>query len=87
MTSKTRTRYALVSAGVLALLAAALPGIGADDAPAPPPSRPKANYELAAHWTSQKIGKLVFDLAVTPHWLESGDRFWYSFENTKGRKF
>ena len=26
-------------------------------------------------------------MAVTPHWLESGDRFWYTFENTKGRKF
>jgi len=50
-------------------------------------SGPKANYELAAQWTAQKVGKLVFDLAVTPHWLESGDRFWYTFENNKGRKF
>ena len=38
-------------------------------------------------WTSAKVGKLVFDLGVTPHWLDAGDRFWYSFENTKGRKF
>ncbi|HEX5085467.1 MAG TPA: hypothetical protein VFY40_25800, partial [Blastocatellia bacterium] len=37
----------------------------------------KANYELAARWTSQKVGKLVFDTSVTPHWLETGDRFWY----------
>jgi dipeptidyl-peptidase 4 len=87
MTNRTWTRYALVSAGALSLLAAALPGIGADGAPAPPNTRPKANYELAAKWSSQKIGKLVFDVAVTPHWLESGERFWYSFENTKGRKF
>ena len=86
ISSKTWARSAIVSAGVLTLLAAALPGIGADSAPAGAP-RPKANYELAAEWTSQKIGKLVFDLAATPHWLESGDRFWYSFENTRGRKF
>ncbi len=86
MTSKTSARYAVVAAGVLALLAAALPGIGADNTPAPL-VRPKANYELAAKWTSQKIGKLVFDLAVTPHWLGSGERFWYSFESTKGRNF
>src|SRR5262249_16313964 len=29
----------------------------------------KANYELAARWTSQKVGKLVFDTSVTPRWL------------------
>jgi len=47
----------------------------------------KANYELAAQWIPAKVGKLVFDLNVTPHWLETGDRFWYSFENNKGRRF
>src|SRR5262249_41789257 len=34
-----------------------------------------------------KVGKLVFDLQVTPHWMDSGDRFWYTFENSLGRKF
>jgi dipeptidyl-peptidase 4 len=82
-------RYAVVAAGLLVLLAATLPGIGADNAPAStnPATAAKANYELASQWTATKVGKLVFDVAVTPHWLESGDRFWYSFENTKGRKF
>jgi dipeptidyl aminopeptidase/acylaminoacyl peptidase len=47
----------------------------------------KANYELATHWTSAKVGKLVFDMGVTPHWLESGDRFWYSYETSHGRHF
>src|SRR5947209_9683088 len=79
-------RLAAVSGGFIALLAASLPGIGADNAPAPP-AKVKANYELAAQWTPQKVGKLVFDLNVTPHWLETGDRFWYSFENNKGRRF
>jgi dipeptidyl-peptidase 4 len=47
----------------------------------------KANYELATHWTSAKVGKLVFDRSITPHWLESGDRFWYSYETSHGRHF
>jgi dipeptidyl aminopeptidase/acylaminoacyl peptidase len=47
----------------------------------------KANYELAARWTGSKVGKLVFDTAVTPHWLEFSDRFWYSYETGQGRKF
>ncbi len=47
----------------------------------------KANYELAQHWTAPKVGKLVFDTSVTPHWLASGDRFWYSYETSSGRSF
>ena len=78
-------RYTAVSCGLLALLAIGIPGIGADAVPAAKPSR--ANYELASRWTPAKVGKLVFDVAVTPHWMESGDRFWYSFENSRGRKF
>ena len=46
----------------------------------------KANYELAQRWTTAKITKLVFDTQVTPHWLE-GDRFWYSYETSQGRRF
>jgi dipeptidyl aminopeptidase/acylaminoacyl peptidase len=47
----------------------------------------KANYELAARWTPAKVGKMVFDTAVTPHWMDSGDRFWYTWENNNGRKY
>jgi dipeptidyl-peptidase-4 len=47
----------------------------------------KANYELAAKWTSTKIEKLVFDTSVTPRWLESGDRFWYTYKTPQGRNF
>lgn len=47
----------------------------------------KANYELAARWTPQKVGKMLFDTAVTPHWLETGDRFWYSYETNQGKRF
>lgn len=46
----------------------------------------KANYELAEHWTSGRVAKLVFDTSVTPHWL-AGDKFWYSYETSHGRHF
>jgi len=46
----------------------------------------KANYELAQHWMQGRVGKLVFDTSVTPHWL-AGDKFWYSYETSHGRHF
>src|SRR5882724_3067736 len=80
---------------ILALAAPVTPvsalSFSADDAAATASSVPvkhqKANYELAAQWSRQKVGKLIFDTSVTPRWLDSGDRFWYTFENNKGRKF
>jgi len=51
------------------------------------PEGRKANYELAARWMPAKVGKLVFDTSVTPHWLETGDRFWYSYETSQGRRW
>jgi dipeptidyl aminopeptidase/acylaminoacyl peptidase len=51
------------------------------------PPEYRANYQLAATWTGQKVGKLVFDTAVSPHWLEQSERFWYSYETPAGRKF
>src|SRR5207244_12778842 len=51
------------------------------------PTRPKPNYELAANWTAQKVGRLVFDTTVTPRWLETSDRFWYPYQTREGRKF
>ena len=47
----------------------------------------KANYELASRWTAAKVGKMLFDTNVTPHWLEKGDRFWYSYETNSGKRF
>ena len=51
------------------------------------PAAPKPNYDLAANWTAQKVGRLVFDTTVTPRWLESGDRFWYPYQTREGRRF
>jgi len=81
-----RTLLFPFSAGLLCLLAVS--ATAADNPATTAAVKPvKANYELAAQWTPTKVGKLVFDLSVTPHWLDAGDRFWYSFENNKGRRF
>src|SRR5262245_42927773 len=45
------------------------------------------NYDLAAQWTPQKIGKLVFDTTVNARWLETSDRFWYAFQTREGHRF
>src|SRR5262245_18644579 len=75
----------------LALFAALLPiaktdlraaGNGAGNGAAQAP-----NYELASQWTTAKINKVVFDTGVTPHWLETSDRFWYSYETRDGKKY
>ena len=78
-------RYVIACSLVLsafALIAADAPTAKTDPVPLH-----KANYELATHWTSAKVAKLVFDTAVQPHWLESGGRFWYSYETSRGRHF
>ena len=92
---KMLVRFALVL--VLAVSAApmAAPNLIPNFLPAsvtPPadlPDRelPKANYDLASRWTSAKVGKYVFSTAVTPHWLEFSDRFWYDYETPAGRKW
>ncbi|HUK18152.1 MAG TPA: hypothetical protein VLW65_17120 [Bryobacteraceae bacterium] len=64
-------RFALL----LPFLFTASAALAADAPSTPAAARPKANYELAAQWSPVKVGKLVFDLAVTPHWLQEGDRF------------
>jgi dipeptidyl-peptidase-4 len=91
---KIHFKFLAASAVLLTLLAASIPA--ADDtvnsssspaSPASPVKHNKANYELAARWTAQKTGKLVFDTSVTPHWMDTGDRFWYAYENNSGRRF
>jgi len=69
------------AAAFLVLALAAVPGQAAGA------EAKKANYELASRWTPAKVGKLVFDTAVAPHWLETGDRFWYAYETGQGRKW
>ncbi len=58
----------------------------AQTSPATTPLR-KANYDLAAKWTGRRVGKRIFDTSVTPHWLDGGDRFWYAYETSEGRRY
>lgn len=47
----------------------------------------KGNYALAARFSPKKLEKLIFSTSVDPHWLKKGDRFWYSYETSEGRKW
>lgn len=50
-------------------------------------SQQKANYQLAAKFSSQKLDKMVFSLNVDAHWLKKSDRFWYMYQTTEGKKW
>ncbi len=50
-------------------------------------SRVAPNYALEERFLPDQVGKLVFDLAVTPHWFSESDRFWYSFQTTEGTRY
>ncbi len=43
-----------------------------------------ANYSLAERFSPDRLDKMVFDTKVTPHWLASGNCFWYTYKTTKG---
>ena len=51
------------------------------------PVSPSPNYALEARFLPDAVNKLVFDLAVTPHWFRLSDRFWYSYKTTDGTKY
>ena len=75
----------IVAALVLTSVVAAPALIGARGGQDAPKVRP--NYELASRWTASKVNnKLIFTVSVTPIWFESGDRFWYAFQTSKGQR-
>ena len=80
-TNSHRAAAIAAAAAFLVLALAAIPGRAAG------PETRKANYDLASRWTPAKVGKLVFDTAVMPHWLSTGDRFWYTYQTRDGRRF
>src|SRR5713226_5181685 len=79
---RTFTRALLLSTAIALLPMANTTMIGAANGAAATP-----NYELASQWTTSKINKAVFDTGVTPHWLETSDRFWYTFETREGKRY
>jgi dipeptidyl-peptidase-4 len=56
----------------------------ASEAAAP---RVEPNYALEERFLPDQVSKLVFDLAVTPHWFSESDRFWYSYQTTEGTRY
>ena len=47
----------------------------------------KANYELAARFSPKKLEKMIFSTAVDPHWMKTGNKFWYTYETPSGKKW
>ncbi len=80
--SPKRSRRVLLLTLALVVLALSAGMLATDERVAPKP-----NYDLAARWMASKVGKLVFDTTVSPHWAEGSDRFWYAFETAQGRQF
>lgn len=44
----------------------------------------KANYALAARFSPDNVDKMVFSTWFRPNWLETGDKFWYSYKTSEG---
>ena len=47
------------------------------------PAVTTANYRLAERFSPSGIDKMVFDTKVSPHWMPSGNRFWYSYRTSR----
>jgi dipeptidyl-peptidase 4 len=82
----------LAAASLLVVRAWAVPADGLSAAKAETASGDAAarigpNYELEARFLPDAVNKLVFDLAVTPHWFSESDRFWYSYQTTNGTRY
>src|SRR5690606_10865784 len=45
------------------------------------------NPDLAAKFSPQKLGKLIHSTEVNPNWINFGDKFWYEYTNTDGKKW
>jgi hypothetical protein len=50
-------------------------------------SQQKANYTLAARFAPKKLDKMIFSLAVDPHWLKQSNKFWYIYETSEGKQW
>lgn len=43
--------------------------------------------ELAQRFSGEKLKKMLFSTAVTPHWFQSGQKFWYSYKTSDGTRW
>src|SRR5882724_4769055 len=51
------------------------------------PAHVTPNWELSERWSPAKIGKLLFDTSVAPHWFDQSDKFSYSYQTTDGTRY
>jgi dipeptidyl-peptidase-4 len=51
------------------------------------PTVAKANYQLAARFSPDRLQKLVFSTAVNPRWMKKTNRFWYVYETSLGKRW
>jgi len=47
----------------------------------------RTNFEQAERFTTQMMQKMTGDTEVDANWIEEQDRFWYSYENQKGKNW
>lgn len=47
----------------------------------------RANYQLAARFSPEKLKRLIFSTSVNPQWLKKSNRFWYVYETSEGKKW
>ncbi|HKD50411.1 MAG TPA: DPP IV N-terminal domain-containing protein [Candidatus Acidoferrum sp.] len=62
-------------------------GAKAEGASADVTARVAPNYALEERFLPDAVNKLVFDLAVTPHWFSESDKFWYAYQTTEGTRY
>lgn len=48
---------------------------------------PKANYQLAAKFSPEKLKKMIFSTTIKPNWINFTDRFWYDFTTPQGKNW
>lgn len=82
----SRAVRAAIGVSAIALAVASAPTVQAQKAAPQSSTGLTPNYELAAAWTTQRVSRLVFDTSVPPRWLETSDRFWYSYNTREGRR-
>jgi len=49
--------------------------------------RVERTTRIEERFLPDQVSKLVFDLAVTPHWFSESDRFWYGYQTTEGTRY
>ncbi|MBN1649994.1 MAG: DPP IV N-terminal domain-containing protein [Bacteroidales bacterium] len=47
----------------------------------------EADYRMAEQFSPTKLKRMVFSTFVNPNWLQSGDKFWYSYATSEGTSF